>query len=373
MPATPRRTSTRDHSKERPSVASSTPKRGGRSKSVSKRPSSSKKLAPTASPKQVASYDDPLPSMFPSLEGPLDRLDKALTYPISSLYLGFLEVPLTVIGTWFGIPLTAMALAPLVLAAVESPSCLPIVVASGLFSSAMLLVWFHRLSNGTEESFYAFPHLLLFIVVLVVQVFASLCQSYLPGTVGSPSRVSSLYLCSYLLTQTVVLYLKLKTRRLRPALARPQAYVTLPRLFPAITFVGKTGFMVFESFPSGDSAGSLCFAVLLSRALGGSSWPAVLPLISAFGRIYFFAHHILDVIAGWSIGFFVTALCVKLDQGTEGWPFDRLRHYLLPENGFGIMHVLVVMVFYVDMVQRLVKKYRLTLPKQFVPKHSSAH
>ena len=57
---------------------------------------------------------DPLTTMFPKRHGALDRLDKRLTTMISTAeHLGSGEWILGVVGTWFGIPVTSMALMPL--------------------------------------------------------------------------------------------------------------------------------------------------------------------------------------------------------------------------------------------------------------------
>ena len=49
-----------------------------------------------------------------------------------------------------------------------------------------------------------------------------------------------------------------------------------------------------ESFPSGDSAQSTIFVASLLRAGFGRKW-LVLVLASATGRVFFHAHHVLDV------------------------------------------------------------------------------
>ena len=267
------------------------------------------------------------------------------------MYISYLEIPLTVVGTWFGIPLTAMALAPLVLATTASPtSFLLFSVCSAALVSAFV-VWFYFLFLGNEESFYAFPHTYLFVVMLLVQCLASYSQNYVTGS-GSPSSVASWYLVSYLLTQLVVLFLKLVCRRLRPALARPSSHASLRRLLPSITFVGKKGYMVFESFPSGDAAGATVFAIVLSDLLGGPWWPYLLAVGSAFGRIYFFAHHIGDVAVGAALAAAVTVGC-KRAAGPGGGAFE-------------LRHAVAAMILFAGTYGQLVKRLRLTLPRQFV-------
>ena len=54
------------------------------------------------------------------------------------------------------------------------------------------------------------------------------------------------------------------------------------------------------SFPSGDVVGATCFALALRRGPGACCAPAAAAcvLLSAFGRMYWQAHHLLDVLVG---------------------------------------------------------------------------
>ena len=61
------------------------------------------------------------------------------------------------------------------------------------------------------------------------------------------------------------------------------------------------------SFPSGDAAGAAVFAASAFLLSGKALWLLIAPLAS-FGRMYFHAHHLLDVSVGVLIGFVVTVV-----------------------------------------------------------------
>ena len=138
---------------------------------------------------------DPLPDMFPTLGSTLDNLDKALTSPFNRIYLGVLEIPLTVVGTWFGIPITSMALCPLVLGVLESRSIHLTVLTFGLFVVA-LIAYFVKLAKGKQDDFYAVPKVILFLALIGAQVATHVSHLYNLGD-PNPSSKSAWYLISY--------------------------------------------------------------------------------------------------------------------------------------------------------------------------------
>merc|ERR1711972_1066167 len=75
------------------------------------------------------------------------------------------------------------------------------------------------------------------------------------------------------------------------------------------------------SFPSGDAAGSAAFAMTLALAVPEFRKPAcVLAALSAIGRMYFHAHHFLDVAVGELLGVSMVLLMNRCTQfGPFGW------------------------------------------------------
>merc|ERR1712032_240710 len=73
-----------------------------------------------------------------------------------------------------------------------------------------------------------------------------------------------------------------------------------------------------ESHPSGDTAVMAANAAILWANQGISAPLAMIAtLTTAFGRMYFLAHHLLDVAAGGGLGLVVTLACLRVDFGSS--------------------------------------------------------
>ena len=142
-------------------------------------------------------------SKFPALGSPLDKTDKYLTSFVNNLYVSYLEYPLSAVGCFFGIPVTSMALCPLIAAAVASKDT-TLVLCASIATLAALVVWFYKIAHSSHESFYAVPSKVLFLTIFTVQLSCLL----IGGTAASSP--ASWYLCSYLTTQVIVLTGKAK-------------------------------------------------------------------------------------------------------------------------------------------------------------------
>ncbi|CAK0881894.1 unnamed protein product [Prorocentrum cordatum] len=76
-----------------------------------------------------------------------------------------------------------------------------------------------------------------------------------------------------------------------------------------------------ESHPSGDTAVMAANAVVLWAIVGGdTAFPVAVAatLTCGFGRMYFWAHHLLDVTVGGALGLAVALACLRLNFGS-GW------------------------------------------------------
>lgn len=86
-----------------------------------------------------------------------------------------------------------------------------------------------------------------------------------------------------------------------------------------------------ESFPSGDAAGAMAFAVTAVLA-GRTNLGVTIALLACTGRVYYLAHHVLDTIAGC-----LTTLAVHLVL-SEGFGFSftglTVVHPLAMQVGF---------------------------------------
>mmetsp|Transcript_16501 Transcript_16501/g.34051 ORF Transcript_16501/g.34051 Transcript_16501/m.34051 type:complete len:301 (-) Transcript_16501:70-972(-) len=289
--------------------------------------------------------------MFPPLNSYLDIADKALTRYVQCLSLGLIEFPLSIIGSWFGIPLTSMALVPLLIVSMMGVVGEDEVIGDWVtaFGCAFLLLclttWFYLLSTEKQHLFYGVSKTKLFISILAVQLSCHYNSA-------RSSAVASRYLCSYFMTQLWVLWLKFVCRRMRPAHAMTEELKSHKRRLPKMTFLGTKGYTVFESFPSGDAAGGMVASLALIDAIPGVGyWGYALAVGASFGRMYFFAHHVLDV----SVGCGIACVCTEALK-TVGRAHDF---------EYGIWHAVAGMVLFILGYKQLCKMRR-PLPRQFI-------
>jgi len=109
-----------------------------------------------------------------------------------------------------------------------------------------------------------------------------------------------------LIAQLPTLALKIVSKRLRPVVADAHwlNVVTVRRLLGVHESV-NTPKEARESFPSGDAVGAGVFYGVLACSTDSSLW--LIPVvITLFGRVYFWAHHIGDVSVGCIIGLSVS-------------------------------------------------------------------
>ena len=146
-----------------------------------------------------------------------------------------------------------------------------------------------------------------------------------PG--GAPVRdgyhAACFYTCAWCLAQLLCGLFKARAGRRRPihALKRELCHVRR-RLAPYVCVGLASGRNAIESFPSGDSAGGGVFAAALWRCarapVGGAPLCWAFALAAGFGRMFFHAHHALDVAAGAALG---AASTLALDAALGGAGF----------------------------------------------------
>lgn len=159
-------------------------------------------------------------------------------------------------------------------------------------------------------------------------------------------RVGAFYLEAWSCSMIVVLYLKHSAKRRRPVLlSGKEKYETyykavIRRQFPIIAqYLAKDA---NSSFPSGDVAGAVSFAIPLAYGnsyyhqggkdpSGMTAIAVVVVLLAAFGRMYYRAHHLLDVTVGgivaWIVGKFILYDCVHGgDFGNVQWWHPLVCH-----------------------------------------------
>ena len=151
------------------------------------------------------------------------------------------------------------------------------------------------------------------------------------------------YTCAWCLAQLVCGLAKARAGRRRPVHVLSGELGRVRRTLRRTVCVGlAAGRNAIESFPSGDTAGAGVFAACLWRcapragawAVGGHPACALFAVAAGFGRMFFHAHHLLDVAAGASVGAASTlALDAAIAHFSAGGDADGWRRV-------GFVHVL---------------------------------
>jgi membrane-associated phospholipid phosphatase len=162
----------------------------------------------------------------------------------------------------------------------------------------------------------------------------------------SPGIVSMQYFAlSTLWTQSIVLVIKRLACRQRPCLRNFSP--PLPeRTVPLAIFVKHSKY-ARESFPSGDAAQAMVFVASMWRVGFSPLWLGLV-VLSGAGRVFFHAHHVLDVLAGISIAIF-GSLCV------HSWAAREVAWYVMAA-------AVVAFVVFEKVVRRLTSRLHTDLP-----------
>mmetsp|Transcript_27835 Transcript_27835/g.62673 ORF Transcript_27835/g.62673 Transcript_27835/m.62673 type:complete len:239 (+) Transcript_27835:44-760(+) len=139
-----------------------------------------------------------------------------------------------------------------------------------------------------------------------------------------------LWLCLFALCYGQLLnrVLKLSFQRERPVPPN-----NVKRLFRTIILKAADGHADGAAFPSGDTmAGSATGASLALAGCGSAWW--LLGLYVGVGRVYFLAHHWLDIVAGYVEGCAVAFLASKVIHKHSHFELEQLLALLVAGVGF---------------------------------------
>ena len=249
-------------------------------------------------------------SIWPLDGSRLDLFDKWCSAPLFQLQLGLiLETVLSFPGCWFGMPLfcAPAALGHAIMASGASTSRLAWTVLAlelGLLASAWLAVLFTPGGLRIARLLYS-PATVALAPAATVWL---LRQLDLPGAAAGYS-----FLLYWFAAVTPVLALKKLTTRRRPIVCDVRhigmlctAAASAKRL-RAVSQIVKHD--PSASFPSGDVAGAVSFACVLWRCSDRPLIGLACALLSATGRMYWQAHHLLDVTTGAALGLLMCATC----------------------------------------------------------------
>lgn len=125
---------------------------------------------------------------------------------------------------------------------------------------------------------------------------------------GVSNHAGSWFVIGWVVAEVVGFVLKISSARLRPRVSpsMSQKLASVHRAFPEVQKMLMVGESTLESFPSGDTIGAAVFSAQL-MLMKAPAWTAMFGLTTAFCRVYFHAHHVLDVTVGWIIGYATSA------------------------------------------------------------------
>jgi membrane-associated phospholipid phosphatase len=243
----------------------------------------------------------------------IDRADKWLSYHlVFSWQLGLLELPLAVPGTWFGTTTTSLGSAPLLIAAVADPTNGRLAGAAGIVFLLALIVFCLVLMRKLDRSLLWWNPPFFVLTSVAIAGWLSPARG---------ARIAAFYIACW--GYSVLLGSALKTvyARRRPCISVDGCqYLDDVRMLPLHEHL-CAGYTAIESFPSGDACGGAVASTALYLVTGSSSWLIWLPmLLSAYGRVYIWAHHILDVVVGAALGIGISLALNRLSPWHSfGW------------------------------------------------------
>ena len=266
------------------------------------------------------------PSYFPTDGGSLDKLDKRLSSPLFKLQLGLIgEALLSIPGCFFGMPAFHLVAPFLVACALDGrkDASLGALLLALAFAIVLVGTWLFAQSLPRAASTFT----------------SSICRRLNPRANPRPTRHplggdrrSQRAGCCRVLSRRVEYYSRAGARaeaRVRPPppvacdakdIGKAVPMAAESKALPNICMMLKKG-DANAAFPSGDVAGAVAFAYPLWRcassatpllgAVGIKCVAACCVLLSATGRMYWQAHHLLDVTCG---GLVSLITCIALDR-----------------------------------------------------------
>jgi len=185
---------------------------------------------------------------------------------------------------------------------------------------------------GSEFSFF------FFLPAAVHRILSSYATNY------GGAAFMAFYTSSWLLTQLIVEIGKSMSQRRRPADVLHKQLCGVTRYIPQIQVLLRRS-SAREALPSGDAAGAAVFATALNlfHPLSFKIKLALRLLVctTCFGRMYFHAHHLLDVTLGALIGTLAT----------------KALNEVIPARTFEFNHLIIfqlVFAFFYRIVKKIV-------------------
>lgn len=294
----------------------------------------------------------------------LERMDQFVSMSVFTLELGyFVELVLLAPATWFGLPHSAFTLSLLaswwfhaqqaedldarhhvqaLLGGTEQHWATDSLLALGLTSWESLCL--AGLSVVLITLWAAFFYINL-VRDHIDKVFLLTRKLFLPITLVSLSlarcnfesggRVTVFFVTCWIIAQILNQTIKVRAARRRPLVVEEiePRLSKVRRHFPSVKAMLSRGETSRESFPSGDTVGAACFSCVL-YIIKAPTWTYGLGLVTAFGRMYFHAHHFLDVSIGYVIGWMVPWGLNQLGLGVDYFDVHHTALILVASLGY---------------------------------------
>jgi len=278
-----------------------------------------------------------------------------------------IELLLTIPGNWFGSPIFALGIGPIFSVATIATTTTNntnwwwLVLVNLPVTVIALYWWNHCLQNNMKhmlDAYFPGGFKTAKLVQFVLPHIAYFLCSFITNTSNTATgkQLSSFYICSYIITCNFVWYLKHYYLRLRPCintLSTDELRKYCYRHFDFSLVLKR--FDANHSFPSGDATGSATFATttilfLVLLSLDDDEYSdyqstgikilllTATAILTAFCRVFYHVHHLLDVFVGGMVGILLPCLlCLTIGiynfkwwqivvlQGLE-WFLSQARH-----------------------------------------------
>jgi membrane-associated phospholipid phosphatase len=278
-----------------------------------------------AQPFHASAAHSTVPSRWPADGSWLDLLDKKLSSPLFQLQLGLpLEICLSVPGCFFGMP-AALALSPSLMAAAHTHSAAPLGTGHWATNTAIALGAL-LLGAWGYVVFASSGRVARMLFSMRACVFGPAIGMWLvesnPAFDALARSKAHLMLLAWFIALAPTLVGKRQTRRRRPIVCKAEqigeATVAAaahkgPRIIPLMLSRDSNA-----ATPSGDAVGALVFSYFLHQS--GFRWCArACTLASCSGRVYWHAHHLMDVTIGAAIGAGISVVLDRAFVGATWW------------------------------------------------------
>ena len=247
----------------------------------------------------------PKDSTWPCDGGNIDAADKWLSRPIFRLQLGrTAEWLLSIPGNFFGMPATLLVSPTAIGCAVGGCShAHSAALALAIICAVALTARWAAFNVAQDGSASSIALILYQPSTVVVAPVLGTALAHCIVDPGPGRHAASFHITAWFAGVTPVLYLKQLTSRRRPVASKAEHVGQAAVAAASAKQLSNIPAMLLRSdcnasFPSGDVGAAAAVSYILVRWCGYTKMAVACVALSAFGRMYWQAHHLLDVVAG---------------------------------------------------------------------------